>query len=83
MRDRRQALGARRESERLEDGLEHPFAVRDRHTRCARPDWLMRRACSRPVGHARSLDVCLDSRGPFIDALNPRRARRAASEDDA
>jgi hypothetical protein len=39
--------------------------------RCARPDRLMRRACSRAAGRARSLDVCLDLGGPFIDAFDP------------
>ena len=34
------------------------------------PGWPVGRACSRAVERARSLDVCLDSRGPFIDALN-------------
>lgn len=29
----------------------------------------MRRACSPAAGHARSLDVCLDSTGPFIDVI--------------
>ncbi len=44
------------------------FAARRRHAHCARPEPLMRRACSRAVDNARSLDVCLDSTGPFIEA---------------
>ena len=67
MCDGRQALGA--------SVRERPVVITTRSlrthvwTRCARPDRLMRRACSRAAVRARSLDVCLDSRGPFIDVL--------------
>src|SRR5437870_3746810 len=48
------------------------------HARCARPGRLTSRACSRAGVRARSLDVCLDSRGPFIEAsLRRPRAKEA------
>ena len=47
----------------------HPFAAWDRRSSLRAPSWLVNRACSRLVGPPRSLDVCLDSKGPFIEAV--------------